>query len=433
MRRPKPPNALFPGRGRRALVGFGRWLERLGRTLISWARSEAAPAPLERRQLIRRAARGRGARSVASPLVRLPASSGGNAASSDKPKIIILLFAHFGDFLVSLRALQRIREAFAESSITLVCASWNAEWARRTKLFERVVVFDFFPRLNRDWRGPDSEIYDRFAALPLGSHDIAIDLRHDPDTRPCLYRIDAKVRAGYAAPVELGHPHLDLMLPAVENLLLSNGDEYSLHAELRLELLANAVVSAYARRSAAHPVHTLVDQGGDVSPARPFAILSLSAGDKIRYWPATRFAEVAVALIDRQLEIVVLGGGAESAYVGQLVSLLPRGPIKVMIDAPLEKLPALLARASLYVGLGTGLTHMSAMLGVPTVAILSGVSPVSVWRPVGPRTIALTGQTPCSPCGLTDEIQCPFSVACITAVRAVDVLAAVDDLYRDAR
>ncbi len=353
----------------------------------------------------------------------------GGRSLSDRPAILILLFAHFGDFLLSLRAIKRIRDGFVGSQITLVSASWNIDWAQKTGFFEHIIAFDFFSRLNRDWNGPDRDIYDRFAALPLSAYDIAIDLRHDADTRPCLYRVDAQFRAGFLAPVEDGFPHLDLMLPSVENLELSNGSEYSLHAELRLELLANAVVSAFATRSEPHPVSLLAVPGKKEAPRRRYAVLSLSAGDAIRYWPLRMFAEVGATVIDRQrLDIVVIGGTAERDYIDKLTSMLPKHNVTAILDMPLSELPTLIAQSSLYIGLGTGVTHLSAMLGVPTVAILSGVSPLSVWRPVGPKTIALTGETPCSPCGFKEEKQCPFAVACLNAISPGNVIDAVDEL-----
>ena len=228
-------------------------------------------AAAQRKVLIQLGRLSLGALPVKGTVVKLSTNLCGNENISEKPKIVILLLAHFGDFLVSLRALQRIRTAFPGSAITLISASWNVEWARQTNFFESIIVFDFFTRLRRDWHGPNREIYDRFAALPLGAYDIAIDLRHDADTRPCLYRVDAKFRAGYAARVEAGYPHLDLMLPAVESVRLSNEGEFSLHAELRIDLLASAVVSAFPQ-TGRQPIRYTI---WSISEERQFSIVRL--------------------------------------------------------------------------------------------------------------------------------------------------------------
>ena len=132
-------------------------------------------------------------------VVALPARVSQLSSSFARPRLLVLQLAHIGDFILSLRALQKLRDGFPGSEITLVCATWNAEWAQRSGLVDTVVAFDFFSRLNADWRGPTPELFARFAALPLGAFDIAVDLRHDADTRRCLAFVEARARAGYAA------------------------------------------------------------------------------------------------------------------------------------------------------------------------------------------------------------------------------------------
>jgi ADP-heptose:LPS heptosyltransferase len=414
----------------RAVRVFG--VKRLFASLIRLLRRKPlTKAAKQRRRLIAKARRNLTASIVLPRVVELPTLSSGCPRMSGKPTILILSLAHIGDFVLSLRALEKIRRGFPGSHITLVSATWNAEWARKIGFFECVLSFDFFPKMNRNWNGADPEIYDRFATLSLSAYDIAVDLRHDPDTRPCLYRVHAKVRAGFEAPVEVGRPHLDLILPNIERLPLSNGMEYSLHAELRLELLADAVVNAYASREG-DPVSLLSPAATTEKPSRPFAVLSLGAGDPIRCWSSNRFGEIARRLIgEHRLDIVLVGGLAEKKAVETVASKLPADRITAVVDLPLIDLPALIAKSSVLVGLGSGVTHLSATLGVPTVAILSGVSPLSVWRPIGPHVVALTGEMPCSPCMFREEKQCPFGVACLNAITSDHVMAAVDRLLRE--
>lgn len=364
---------------------------------------------------------------VSASVVELPAQSSGYVGVFVQPTLLVLQMAHIGDFVLSLRAAQRLREGFPNSEITLVCASWNIDWAKKTGLFDHFIAFDFFSRLNKDWDGAKSDVFARFEALHLDSFDIAIDLRHDADTRPCLYRVGAKVRAGYIAPVETGYPPLDLMLPDVELLPLSNGREYSLHAELRLNLLADAVVSAYSNGNT-HPIALMAKQHAAPAASR-FAIMSVSAGDPIRRWPQARFVELGQRLVDEyDFDVIVVGGLPERSIVEAIVAGLPSGRVSSCIDLPLSELTTRVEQASLLVGLGSGVTHLAAALGVPTVCILSGVSPLDVWRPVGPRVINLTGETPCSPCGLKREEDCPFGVTCLKSIWPDRVLVAVKDL-----
>ena len=389
------------------------------------------PTALQKRRRLMETGRRKRAVPAPAPVIELSARNSGQREAFRQPSLLILQLAHIGDFVLSLRAAQTIRTGFPGSRVTLVCASWNIQWARETGLFDEVVAFDFFPRLNKDWAGPPQNAYERFESLALGAFDIAVDLRHDADTRPCLYRVRAKVRAGFAAAIETGYLPLDLMLPQVELLPLSDGREYSQHAELRLELLANAVVSAYAEAKT-HPISLIAGKSAERA-GRAFAILALSAGDPIRRWPQERFVELGRRLIETyDFDILVVGGSPEQPLVEEIVASLPQKRAASSIDGSLTDLAAKVAQASLFVGLGSGVTHLAATLGVPTVCVLSGVSPLDVWRPVGPRVVNLTGETPCSPCGLKREEECPFGVTCLTSIEPDRVLASVQDLLRSA-
>ena len=345
-----------------------------------------------------------------------------------RPRLIILQLAHIGDFIVSLRAVTKIRRGFPLAHITFVCGSWSVEWAKGIGLFDHVVAFDFFTRLNANWRGPTAELFDRFESLSLGAFDIAVDLRHDADTRPCLYRLDAKVRAGYFAPPELGRPSLDLMLPSVELIPFGDGREYSLHAALRLDLLACAVVSAYAD-DGPHPLAAMTGAAEFSGP--PSAILAVSAGDPIRLWPTDKFVDLGHKLIESfGVDLLIVGGAAEGGLVREIVEALPLGRAFGRVDLSLNDLTVEVGRAALLVGLGSGVTHLAASLGVPTITLLSGVSPVEVWRPIGPRVINLVGATPCSPCGLKNEADCPFGVVCLRNISPDRVMAAAWQVWR---
>ena len=414
---------------------IGRWTRRaaaVARKRFFWLmrRWGLWPEPqADKRQRLIEEARRNPSLKLTARVTELPTRSSGQADAFSNPTILVLQLAHIGDFVLSLHAAKKLRDGFPGSSITLVCASWNVEWAKGIGFFDRVVAFDFFSRLNQDWKGPSPDLFRRFEALDLGAFDIAVDLRHDADTRPCLYRVNARARAGFMAPLEGGFPPLDLMLPQIERLPLSNGREYSLHAELRLTLLADAVVAAYADGAESHPISLLAASGAP--PPRPFCVLAVSAGDSIRRWSPAKFAELAQRLIDELgLDVCVVGGWSERPIVEAILSELPQGRAFACVDLPLIELAARVGQASLLVGLGSGVTHLAATLGVPTVSILSGVSPLAVWRPVGPRVVNLTGETPCSPCGLKHEKDCPFDVVCLRSITAEHVLTAADRLLQ---
>src|SRR5215470_4800719 len=67
-------------------------------------------------------------------------------------RLLVLKLDHYGDFLIALPALKKLRDAFAADHITLVCGSWNVELTRRLGVADGVRAYNFFPE-NGGWTG----------------------------------------------------------------------------------------------------------------------------------------------------------------------------------------------------------------------------------------------------------------------------------------
>ncbi len=62
-----------------------------------------------------------------------------------------------------------------------------------------------------------------------------------------------------------------------------------------------------------------------------------------------------------------------------------------MCGLELAEAGAVLSECALYVGNDSGITHLAAGLGVPTVAVFGPTDP-AVWRPLGPRVRVVRGR-----------------------------------------
>jgi heptosyltransferase-3 len=82
-------------------------------------------------------------------------------------------------------------------------------------------------------------------------------------------------------------------------------------------------------------------------------------------------------------DFVVLLGPAEEPLHPFFTQNLPHRNTQILFSPESEDLISLLEKASLYVGHDSGITHLSAMLGTPTIALFKNSS-VSRWSPLGP-------------------------------------------------
>jgi ADP-heptose:LPS heptosyltransferase len=109
---------------------------------------------------------------------------------------------------------------------------------------------------------------------------------------------------------------------------------------------------------------------------RNFLALHPGSGSPAKNWPPDRFAALARAFSPDRPWLLV-AGPAEAAEP------LPPGAVLAR-DLPLRTLGAVLARAGLFVGNDSGVSHLAAAWGTPTLALFGPTDP-EVWSPQGPR------------------------------------------------
>jgi len=114
-----------------------------------------------------------------------------------------------------------------------------------------------------------------------------------------------------------------------------------------------------------------------------FLAVHPGSGSPSKTWPADRFARLLDALgADRFL---LVEGPADAAAAA---ALRGRGGAVLARGLTARVLGAALARAAAFVGSDSGVSHLAAAWGAPTMALFGPTDP-GVWSPVGPRVTVL--------------------------------------------
>ena len=120
---------------------------------------------------------------------------------------------------------------------------------------------------------------------------------------------------------------------------------------------------------------------------RPIVTLSPGAVGAGKAWPPEHYAALAKALVQDGASVWVLGGPGETGIARQIVEAA--GPrVRDLTGADLGNAILALAAADLAVTNDSGLMHVSAALGTPTVAIFGPTSPWH-WKPRNPVSAIL--------------------------------------------
>ncbi|MDP2410500.1 MAG: lipopolysaccharide heptosyltransferase II [Pseudolabrys sp.] len=124
------------------------------------------------------------------------------------------------------------------------------------------------------------------------------------------------------------------------------------------------------------------DQRGLKPDGRPVVTLSPGAVGAGKAWPAAHYGELARALTQDGAAVWVLGGPAETAVAAEIAATGGNGVTDVTGN-DLRNAILALAAADVSVTNDSGLMHVSAAIGTPTVAIFGPTSPWH-WKPLNP-------------------------------------------------
>ena len=117
---------------------------------------------------------------------------------------------------------------------------------------------------------------------------------------------------------------------------------------------------------------------------RGFLAVHPGSGSPAKNWPAERFRGLA-DLVSRDRPWLLVEGPADGEAAAPLRR--HRGAVGAR-GLPPRVLGALLGRAGLYVGNDSGVSHLAAAFGAPTLALFGPTDPAT-WAPVGRAVIAL--------------------------------------------
>ena len=159
---------------------------------------------------------------------------------------------------------------------------------------------------------------------------------------------------------------------------------------------------------------------------RKIALIHPAAAFATKQWATENFARVAEFLAERGFAPVAIVAPNERAILENLLKELSV-PILSFDDLSLPEVTALAARSQLFVGNDSGIAHIAAAVGTPSVVIF-GSSNVSHWRPWN-RVVAevVFEEMPCQPCHgyFCEKFAQP---ECILRVPVPRVVAAIERL-----
>lgn len=293
-------------------------------------------------------------------------------ADGQKP-ILIVPYVWIGDFVRCHSVVQLLRSQLPGRPIDIVSSTLCAPLADYMPGVRRAVVIDL-PRGRIDFalhrQLADSLRAGGYAQALVMSRKWKAALAPWLAGIPLRTGFAGEVRFGLLNDVRFGEKKLPRMIDQMGALALPK------HAALPPEWPLPEL------KVPADEVARWRDARGLAAERKPIVTLSPGAVGAGKAWPAQHYGALARALVKDGASVWVLGGPNESAIAKQIADAAGSG-VRDLTSNDLRNAILAMAAADIAVTNDSGLMHVSAAIGTPTVAIFGPTSPWH-WKPLNP-------------------------------------------------
>jgi heptosyltransferase-2 len=279
-------------------------------------------------------------------------------------RILVIRGGALGDFVLTLPAIRLLREGFPSAQLEvlgykhLVALAEMSGYADAARSIEYAGLAGFFS----DAGELSPELVEYF-----GGFQQIVSYLFDPDQ---VFSNNLK-RAGVRNFLA-GSPHLTGREHAARQLARPL-------ESLALYLQDPAAVIVPNEKRTVNPMLLAIHPG---------------SGSESKNWPLQRFQDLTSAFLAEKEErrILIVGGEADEARLAELTRALSTEKIEFACNLALPELAGRLQNCACYLGHDSGVSHLAAAVGVPSLLLFGPTDP-AVWAPANKQVKVL--RAPC--------------------------------------
>lgn len=280
-------------------------------------------------------------------------------ADAIAPRLLFVTLSNIGDLVLTTPALEALHEAFPEHRVDIVAD------ARSSALLAHCPYLGDL--LHRDKRAPLRDTLALIGRLRQRRYRAIIDLR--TGFLPWLLRAEQRTAQWRAGP---HGPH------AVDQ-----------HYAIAARVLPRVTLPPPARvwlapDDAAWARNTLTE----ISGAEPWLALAPGANWPGKIWPVDYYAALTRSLVSRYARLMILGSAQDRTLATELAAKSAIPCVDFTGRTTLTQSAALLDAASLFIGNDSGLGHIAAARGIPTLTLMGPGRPER-YKPHGKFAVLL--------------------------------------------
>jgi lipopolysaccharide export system permease protein len=270
-------------------------------------------------------------------------------------KILFISANRVGDAVLTTGLLKHLVDTYPAAQFTIACGPYGADLFRAVPRLEKLIVMK-----KKKYNGHWFELWRQCIGVKW---DLIVDLRNS----------------------------------AVSRLLFAKKRAWHTRGSGQHKVVDNAAVLRLNPPPDPHIWLTdeAIREAARIIPGdRPVLALGPAANWPPKQWPIEHFTALVTALTDpggamADASILVVADRHEREQVAPLLAAIPDARRIELIGRDLQTAAACLQRARLYVGNDSGLMHLAAALGTPTLGLFGPGYP-DIYGPWGPKCAAIT-------------------------------------------
>jgi len=326
-------------------------------------------------------------------------------SSSPTKRLLVIRPGGIGDAVLLAPVLRAIKKVNSQLSIDVLAERRNAAVFEMVSDVDRVYCYDDLSQLVRVLRRSydvvvDSEQWYRLSAViaRLVRSDVRSGFATNNRRRLFTYQVDYQQGSYETDNFKALFAVLPFDLPLIDLPGLAVGDNIKSRAH---QFFADC-------------------------PERQFVALFAGASVPEKKWPEERFRDLAKRCLALDVEVIIVGSKAdyeraEAISAGMRV-------LNLCGRTSLSETAAVLSMCSVLISGDSGLLHVAAALGRPTLSIFGPSSDLK-WAPRGPNHVVVNRHLACSPCSRYGTIpDCPIGCRCMQDITADEVFDALRKL-----
>lgn len=346
-------------------------------------------------------------------------------------KVLIVKFAGMGDIILLKPVIDSIRKR-CDAALHFLTSPNMREVVEYLMLADNGAIYgvDFGKCISRP-----AELLALILKLRRKRFGIAIDFEQWMRISAIIsFLSGARLRFGFSTPMQ--HRHA-----LYTSFVAYRFDQHTLTSFARLASLflesdivdeahANFVGCISPQAGGIENVRRSLFSAGWRGDAQPVAVIhpGCGFGGEPRMWVIDGYAEVICRLSKRGF-FIVLTGGKDDIPVGErlMQSVCCDCVLNLIGKTSFAELVALVSVAKFVLCPNTGIMHLAAAVGTPTVALHGPTNPVQ-WRPLGDMHKLVQAKLQCVPClRLGHDYKCN-DYRCMRTITVEEVWSGIEDL-----